>query len=80
MTDDTRVPHMTDAQSGHVFQHLGRQVVHFARPVVLQRPVLLAVLVAIAVEARKNLIDDYLLHLHLFFTVHFSLFTFHSIP
>ena len=61
VTDNARIPHMTVARLRQLLQHLRREVVHLATTVLSQRTVLLPSLVTIAVQSRKNLIDQNLL-------------------
>ena len=56
MTDHTCVPDMAHAHLPDVFQGGGREVIQFTATVLLNRSILLASGVPIAIKARKNLI------------------------
>ena len=58
MTDHTCVPDMAHAHLPDVFQGGGREVIQFTAAVLLNRSILLASGVPIAIKARKNLIDN----------------------
>ena len=63
MADDAGVPHVADAHLGDALQHSGGEVGHLAATVVGYRSLLLARGVTVAVQTRKDLIDDNLLTL-----------------
>ena len=66
MTDNTRIPHMTDTHSSNILQHLGCEVCQLATTVFGNRAVNLAGNVAIAEKAGKYLINNDFIHVQSF--------------
>ena len=66
MTDNTRIPHMTNTHGSNVLQHLGGEVCHLTTTVFGNRAVPLAGDVTIAEKAGKYLINNDFIHVQRF--------------